>query len=137
MNDCIFCKIVDKQIPAKVLFENDAVMAIMDIGPIIKGHALVISKQHHATLLETPPATVALLHQAAQKIAEAQMNAFGADGVNIMQNNGTAAGQVVPHIHIHVIPRFQNDGHHWNWNAKSYSNLDEMNQLAEKIVQHL
>ena len=61
------------------------------------------------------------------------MKALGADGVNIMQNNGKAAGQEVPHIHIHVIPRFTDDGHHWNWDAKSYESAEEMETLAEKI----
>ncbi|MDH3981670.1 MAG: HIT family protein, partial [Kiritimatiellaceae bacterium] len=69
----------------------------------------------------------------AKKMADAQMNALGADGVNIMQNNGKASGQEVPHIHVHVIPRYEDDGHHWNWSPKKYDNLDEMNALAEKM----
>jgi histidine triad (HIT) family protein len=65
------------------------------------------------------------------------MNGLGADGVNIVQNNGRAAGQEVPHIHVHVIPRFSDDGHHWNWNAKSYEDLKEMEKLAEKMRNQL
>jgi histidine triad (HIT) family protein len=135
--DCIFCKIVAKEIPATVVYEDDDVLVIMDIGPIVKGHALVISKKHHDPVTETPDAVLAKLHLAAKRIAQAQMNALGADGVNIMQNNGTAAGQEVPHIHVHVIPRYKEDGHHWNWNAKKYDDFDEMNELADKMREQL
>lgn len=134
---CIFCKIVEKEIPATVIYEDDEVLAFMDIGPIVKGHALVIPKEHFDPVSGTPDEIVAKLHVTAKKIATAQMNAFGAEGVNIMQNNGRAAGQEVDHIHVHVIPRFENDGHHWNWNPKKYDDFDEMtalaNQLKEKI----
>jgi len=137
MSDCIFCKMVAKEIPATVVYEDDDVLAFMDIGPIIKGHALVISKKHYDPVTETPDETLARLHGVAKRIAAAQMNGLGADGVNIMQNNGAAAGQVVPHIHVHVIPRFDGDGHHWNWTAKKYENFDEMVELAEKMRKHL
>jgi len=137
MSDCIFCKIVAKEIPSTVVYEDDDVLAFMDIDPIIKGHALVISKKHYDPVTETPDEILAKLHGVAKRIAAAQMNGLGADGVNIMQNNGAAAGQVVPHIHVHVIPRFDGDGHHWNWNAKKYKNFDEMVELAEKMRKHL
>ena len=109
----------------------------MDIGPIIKGHALVVSKQHHDPVTETPDDVLAKLHVVAKQVAAAQMNGLGASGVNIIQNNGKAAGQEVPHIHVHVIPRFEGDGHHWNWNAKTYENMDEMKELADKMRLHL
>ena len=109
----------------------------MDIGPIIKGHALVISKNHYNTIAETPAEILVHLHRVAKRVSQAQMNGLGADGVNIIQNNGTAAGQEVPHIHIHVIPRFNEDGHHWNWNVKKYENFDELTGLAEKLRNNL
>lgn len=137
MSDCIFCKIVAREIPAKILHEDDDVLVFMDIGPIIKGHALVVSKKHYDPVTQTPDAVVAKLHLTAKRIARAQMNGLGADGVNIMQNNGIAAGQEVPHIHVHVIPRFNDDGHHWNWNPKNYEKFDEMAELAEKMRKHL
>ena len=137
MSDCIFCKMVAKEIPATVVYEDDDVLAFMDIGPIIKGHALVISKKHYDPVTETPDEILAKLHGVAKRIAAAQLNGLGADGVNIMQNNGRAAGQEVPHIHVHVIPRFSGDGHHWNWNAKKYESFDEMVELAEKMRKHL
>jgi histidine triad (HIT) family protein len=137
MNECIFCKIVAKEIPATIVYEDDDVLVFMDIGPIIKGHALVISKAHYDPVTETPDDVLAKLHGVAKRIAQAQMNGLGADGVNIIQNNGKAAGQEVPHIHVHVIPRFEGDGHHWNWNPKKYENFDEMAELAEKMRNHL
>ena len=137
MNNCIFCKIVAKEIPATVVYEDDEVLAFMDIGPIIKGHALVIPKNHYDPITQTPDEIIAKLHITAKKIAAAQMNAFEADGVNILQNNGKAAGQEVEHIHVHVIPRFDGDGHHWNWNPKRYDNFDEMNELAGKLQEQL
>ena len=137
MSECIFCKIVNREIPATVVFEDDDVFVFMDIGPIIKGHALVVSKRHYDFVSEVPDEIVAKLHLTAKRIARAQLNGLGADGVNIMQNNGIAAGQEVPHIHVHVIPRFDGDGHHWNWNAKKYDNVEEMAELAGKMRNYL
>ena len=129
----IFEKIVNREIPATLVYEDEDTLAFMDIGPIIKGHVLVIPKICYDPITETPDEVLCKLIRVAKRIAAAQMNALGADGVNIIQNNGTAAGQEVPHIHVHVIPRFEGDGHHWNWDAKSYSDPAEMEQLAEKI----
>jgi histidine triad (HIT) family protein len=137
MNDCIFCKIVNKEIPATVLYEDDDVLVFMDIGPIIKGHVLVISRKHYDPVTETPDEILTKLHLTAKRIAQAQMNGLEADGVNIMQNNGKASGQEVEHIHVHVIPRFDNDGHHWNWNAQKYDDFDEMIELAGKMQSQL
>lgn len=133
MSDCIFCKIVEKEIPATIVYEDEHTLAFMDIAPIVKGHVLVIPKTHYDPITETPDEVIARLHTVAKRVAQAQIDGVGADGVNIMQNNGAAAGQEVPHIHIHVIPRFNDDGHHWNWNAKKYGDFDEMNELAEKM----
>jgi len=137
MSDCIFCRIIAKEIPATIVYEDDEVLVFMDIGPIIEGHALVIPKNHYESVVETPDETVGRLHQVAKRIAHAQMNGLGADGVNIMQNNGAASGQEVPHMHVHVIPRYSNDGHHWNWKPRKYKNFDEMSILAEKMRIHL
>jgi len=137
MSDCIFCKIVEKQIPAAIVYEDDDILVFMDIGPIIKGHALVISKQHYETVAETPDSVVAKLHVTAKRIADAQLNGLAADGVNILQNNGKASGQEVSHIHVHVIPRFDEDGHHWNWKPRKYENSEEMMELACKMQKQL
>jgi histidine triad (HIT) family protein len=137
MSECIFCKIIAGEIPATVIHEDADSLVFMDIGPIIKGHALVVSKKHYDPITRTPDEILAGMHVTAKRIAQAQMNALGADGVNIMQNNGKAAGQEVEHIHIHVIPRFADDGHRWNWNARKYDSMEEMNELAGRIRNNL
>jgi histidine triad (HIT) family protein len=133
----IFEKIVNREIPATIVYEDDDTLAFMDIGPIIKGHTLVIPKTCYELVTGTPDAVLAKLMLVCKRIAAAQVKGLGADGVNIIQNNGTASGQVVPHIHFHVIPRFNGDGHHWNWDAKKYDNPSEMEKLAGKIREGL
>ncbi len=138
MNEnCIFCKIVANQLPSTRLFENEHVLAFMDIGPIIKGHTLVIPKMHYENLMETPPEELARVIQAASVVAAAIKQGLNADGVNLHQANGAAAGQVVNHLHFHVIPRYENDGHSWNWHAETYTNPGEMSTLAQKITQYI
>ncbi len=105
----------------------------MDIGPIVKGHALVIPKAHHNALAQTPDDVLAQVIAVVRRIAQAQQEGLGADGVNIHQANGAAAGQVVPHLHFHVIPRFKHDGHHWNWTPHPYADLSEAAALADRI----
>lgn len=136
-SDCIFCRIIAGSIPAAKIYEDERILAFMDIGPIIKGHVLVIPKTHYDNLMETPDEMLACLIAAVRRIARAQVAGLGADGINITQANGTSAGQVVPHIHFHVIPRFLRDGHHWNWDAKKYDDTAEMNRFAERIIAHL
>jgi len=131
--NCIFCKIISGEVPSTKVYEDAEVLAFMDIGPIIKGHTLVIPKHHVDPITNAPPGMLARLIQVVQKIAQAQMNGLKAHGVNIMQANGASAGQVVPHLHFHVIPRFETDGHKWNWAAKKYDSIDEMKRVAEEI----
>lgn len=129
----IFEKIISREIPAAIVYEDTDTLAFMDIGPIIKGHTLVIPKTCFETVTETPDEVLGRLMSVCKRISSAQMKELGADGVNIIQNNGSSAGQVVPHIHFHVIPRFEGDGHHWNWAAKQYDSPAEMESLAAKI----
>jgi histidine triad (HIT) family protein len=133
MNDCIFCRIVKGELPCTKVYEDDAVLAFMDIGPIIKGHVLVIPKAHYATLPEVPAELAARVMVVVQKVATALMSALSADGVNVHQSNGACAGQVVPHVHFHVIPRFNDDGHRWNWAAGKYDNPAEMAALGQRV----
>jgi histidine triad (HIT) family protein len=133
----IFEKIINREIPAAIIYEDDDSLAFMDIGPIIKGHVLVIPKTCYDSITETPPDVLAKLMRVCKRIAAAQIKELGADGVNIIQNNGQSAGQVVPHIHFHVIPRFKDDGHHWNWDAKKYESSAEMQKIAAKIHEGL
>ena len=131
--NCIFCKIVAGEIPSIRVYEDADTLAFMDIGPVIKGHTLVIPKQHYDPITKTPVAVLANLMKVVQKIAQAQMNGLKADGVNVLNANGTAAGQQVPHIHFHVVPRFKTDGHHWNWAAKKYDSMEEMKKIGDEI----
>lgn len=132
-SDCIFCKIVAGQVPACKVYEDAETLAFMDIGPIVKGHTLVIPKTHYDPLTATPPAVLQKLILVVQRIALAQIRAFKANGINVMQSNGRAAGQLVAHIHFHVIPRFTDDGHHWNWKPHPYTQSEEMGTLADQI----
>jgi len=133
MSDCIFCKIIAGEIPSIKIYEDEYSLSFMDIGPIVKGHALVIPKAHYNSLSETPNDVLAHVMSMVQIVAQAMQNGLGADGINIHQANGQAAGQVVPHLHFHVIPRFKHDGHHWNWTPHPYADLSEATALADRI----
>lgn len=131
--DCIFCKIVAGKLPSCKVYEDSSTLAFMDIGPIIKGHTLVIPKEHYDRIAWTPTDVLQQMIASVQRIARALADALKTDGVNIVQANGKAAGQVVPHIHFHVIPRFDNDGHSWNWTPCSYAEPNEMEEIAKRI----
>lgn len=132
-HDCIFCKIIKGDIPCTRIYEDPDVLVFMDIGPVVKGHALVIPKAHHNPLMDTPPEVLQKLITVVRKVARAQEKALDADGINVSQANGAAAGQVVPHIHFHVIPRFTTDGYHGNWVPKQYDSPAEMESFANRI----
>jgi len=131
--ECIFCRIAAGEIPSVRVFEDDDTLAFLDIAPIIRGHTLVIPRAHYDPLTAVPSALLARLVATVQRVAAAQLRGLGADGVNIHQANGAAAGQVVPHVHFHVIPRFCDDGHRWNWAAGACPTPAEMSAVAEKI----
>ncbi len=131
--DCVFCKIVAGQIPAIRVYEDEHILAFMDIAPVVKGHVLVIPKAHYDLITVTPDAELASCMSVARQIAEAQIKGLKADGVNLHQANGAAAGQVVPHLHFHVIPRYHDDGHNWNWHGGSYDSTEMMQQVSDQI----
>ena len=131
--DCIFCKIVAGDIPSRSVYEDKQVLAFMDIMPMVKGHTLVIPKAHYESLEDTPAEVLERVIRVVQRVAKAQTRGLGAEGVRIVQSNGAAAGQVVPHIHFHVVPRFGNDGVPRGWEQKRYDNDDEMDGYAAKI----
>jgi histidine triad (HIT) family protein len=115
MTDCVFCKVRDGQIPSFKIFEDEQTLAFMDINPLNSGHCLVITKTHAATLFE---AEVGDLHAAiatAQRVALAIREGLKPDGLNMLQANGVAAFQSVPHFHLHLIPRWANDGKGFDW----------------------
>ena len=108
--DCTFCKIAEGKIPACVIYDDSKIMAFLDIFPIRPGHALVIPKKHSLDVFDTDEEIMVLMAAVAKKISPAVMEGMGADGINIGMNNRVAAGQEIMHAHIHVIPRFKDDG---------------------------
>ncbi len=133
--DCIFCKIANKQIPAEIIYEDKKIMAFLDIAPVHPGHALVISKEHHQTMLETPDELARDMIAVAKKVALAVVNATNAQGINFGINNGEAAGQVIWHTHYHVIPRFTNDGLKL-WPQQKYQE-GQMKTVCDRIIKEM
>lgn len=122
----LFTRIIEDKIPSVKIHDDDLSIAILDIAPINKGHILVIAKEEYETILECPDFILSHLMITAKKLAERMKKRIKCDGFNIMINNGTAAGQEVPHIHVHVIPRFINDG-------KSPSHVKECYEEEEML----
>lgn len=132
-SDCIFCKIVAGEIPCAKVFETESCLAFLDIAPVNAGHALVLPKGHYPTLMDIPAELGSDLFQALSVVGKAVMEATGADGLNLMQNNFEAAGQLVHHAHFHLIPRFSDDGLKL-WPQSKYEDQDEMGRLATRIA---
>jgi len=131
MENCIFCKIIAGEIPSLRFYEDDAVVAFLDIQPANPGHALIVTKKHYPTMGETPDAELGRLFAAAKKVGLAAAAAVAAPGFNIIVNNGTVAGQIIPHVHVHAIPRFEDDGHqHW---AKRSVPEEKMKAIAVQL----
>lgn len=109
-DNCIFCKIIAGEIPSYTLYENEKFKIILDVGPATKGHALILPKEHYANLYELPEETAAEVIKLAKRMMIRMTDKLRCDGFNIVQNNGEAAGQTVNHFHMHLIPRYKNDG---------------------------
>ena len=105
--NCIFCKIANGEIPSKTIYEDNDFRVILDLGPATKGHALILPKEHSANLFELPEETAGKAMKLAKKLGEQMVTNLKADGLNIVQNNGEAAGQTVFHYHVHLIPRYK------------------------------
>ncbi len=108
--DCIFCKIIGKEIPASIVYEDDAALGILDVNPHAWGHAMILPKKHYPTILEVPPEELGPLMIAVQKVTAAMKKALAPAGFTIGVNHGEISGQSVPHLHIHILPRFTGDG---------------------------
>lgn len=128
----IFTKIINREIPAEILYETENVIAVIDIMPIHYGHALIIPKKEYKNFLEVPESEAGELMQATQKIAKALVKTFNLEGFNFFSNNGEVAGQSVFHFHIHVTPRYPNDNISFHLNLKKYAD-GEMKAVADKI----
>ncbi len=135
-DDCLFCKMVAGQIPVAKIYEDETVLAFLDIGPISDGHTLVIPKQHFERLHNCPSELLGLVGSRLGKIAGAVAAAMNSDGYNVLCNNGRAAGQFIGHLHFHIIPRNAGDGLFDHWPAYEYEQgIIEI--IAEKIRKNL
>jgi len=136
MNDCLFCKIIAGEIPAKKVYEDDNFFAFLDINPVNLGHTLVVPKQHFVNIFDIPETTTTQIGPVIKKLAQAVKDGTQADGVNIVINNETAAGQIIFHAHVHIIPRYLNDGfQHWK-GAGGHTEKD-FKKMQEKITSTL
>ena len=136
VQDCIFCKIIAGQISCTKIYENEHVLAFLDVGPVSEGHVLVILKQHTARMDLTDSLVMAELAKVLPKLAGSVKDAMAADGYNVLCNNGASAGQVVEHMHFHIIPRKENDGVFNQWPSFQYP-AGKAEAIAEKIRQNL
>ena len=107
--DCIFCKIVNREIPSKIIFENDFTLAFLDISPISNGHTIIIPKNHYSNLEDISDNDLSEVYKVAKLLAIKIRKALNVDGYNVLQNNFIAAGQVIKHFHVHIIPRSLDD----------------------------
>ena len=132
----VFAKILRGEIPAAKVLETDGALAFLDIGPVNKGHLLVVPKAEAATLSDLPDEAAAHIGSLLPRLCRAVQRATGADGLNVIVNHGEAAGQTVHHVHWHIIPRFSGDAVHWPWPHQAYSG-DEMEQMRFRIASAL
>ena len=131
--NCIFCKIANGEIPSTTLYEDEDFRVILDLGPATRGHALLLPKNHFANLFELDDETAQKAILVAKKMAGKMKDALGADGFNLVQNNGEAAGQTVFHFHMHLIPRYENDnaGILWEPGETTPEDMAEVKRLVD------
>ncbi len=134
--DCIFCKIVAGEIPSHTVLEDDVSLAFIDIGPVARGHTLLIPKYHVEIIDELSPDMAGGLLSNLPRLVHAVRGALSCEGVNVLQNNGRIAGQLVPHVHFHIIPRNTADRFSYTWPAGEYQE-GEMERIAGDIIARL
>lgn len=130
--NCIFCRIANGDIPSRTIYEDDHFRVILDNGPATRGHALILPKEHYKDLSEIPEETAAEAMIVAKKVSALLVKQLHADGLNLVQNNGETAGQTVKHFHIHLIPRYENDGQHILWNP-THPTDEELDSVLKDI----
>lgn len=133
-DNCIFCKIANGDIPSKEIYEDEEFKVILDLGPATKGHALILPKDHYRNLYELPDEAAAKVMLLAKKLASGMAQKLNCDGFNLVQNNGEAAGQTVFHFHLHLIPRYEDDGQTLGWKAMKPSG-EELDEVRKIIVE--
>ncbi|MCI1655022.1 MAG: HIT family protein [Lachnospiraceae bacterium] len=134
-DNCIFCKLANGEIPTRSIYQDDTFNVILDADPATKGHALILPKDHYANLFELPDEVAAKAFVLAKKLAAVMKERLHADGFNLVQNNGEIAGQTVFHFHLHLIPRYKNDGNGeklcWNHESFTEAQFDEIRDLLD------
>lgn len=135
MAECVFCAIVDGTRHAYRIYDDDMHMAFLDLYPVVLGHTLVVPKQHYQTILEMPSESVGRLFSLVSVIAPAVLDATGAEAFNVGQNNGSDANQVVPHVHVHIIPRHANTK--INWSSRFVPKQKELDKMAQNMRDRL
>lgn len=133
-DNCIFCKIIAGEIPSHTLYEDEQFKVILDVGPATKGHALILPKEHYANLYELPEEAAMDAMKLAKKMVKLMTDKLGCDGFNLVQNNGEVAGQTVFHFHMHLIPRYKDDGEILKYNVKSFSQ-EELAEIKKQITE--
>ena len=133
--NCIFCKIANGEIPSQTLYEDETFRVILDLGPATKGHALILPKEHYANLYELPETTAGEAMTLAKKMAATMTERLGCEGFNLVQNNGDLAGQTVFHFHMHLIPRYKDDGQEIGWD-KGEPSQEELESIKNQIVEN-
>ena len=135
--DCLFCKIASGEIPSYKIFEDDFTLAFLDINPVSRGHTVVIPKIHIGNFTEMKPDDAGLLFASVNKVAKILLGSLDAPAANIGLNNGEIAGQAVPHVHVHIIPRYENDGGgSMHSIVNSEVDTDELEELAGSILKN-
>lgn len=133
-DDCIFCKLANGVIPTRSIYEDEDFRVIMDAAPATKGHALILPKEHAANIYELPEETAGKAFILAKRMAEHMTQELSCDGFNILQNNGETAGQTVFHFHIHLIPRYREDGQELTMEQHAYPD-EEMDRIEQTLKQ--
>lgn len=132
-NNCIFCKIAAGEIPSKTLYEDDDFRVILDLNPATRGHGLILPKNHYANLYELPEETAGEVMKLAKKMTQIMTDKLKCDGFNLVQNNGEQAGQTVFHFHMHLIPRYKDDGQVLGWKEQS-TTQEELEEVKNIIT---
>ncbi|MFX1303301.1 MAG: HIT family protein [Promethearchaeota archaeon] len=132
--DCIFCKITNKKIPSKIVFENDLNLAFLSISPISNGHTIVIPKNHYSNLEDIPDYELTELYKVVKSLATMIHDKLKIDGYNILQNNFTAAGQVIKHFHVHIIPRNFDDKKFRIKIPRSHASEEHLNEVFKILI---
>ena len=135
MEECLFCKIVKGELPSSKIYEDGDTLAFLDLFPVNKGHSLVIPKEHYETIFDVPTESLAKVSSVMKNVADAVKKGVNSDGISIAQSNGKDAGQVIPHIHFHIMPRFKDDGLKL-WPQGKYEE-GEMDKFKEDISKFL